>query len=38
MPMKRSVFLGFATEDKGLADLFHGQVEKPTMGNILGNL
>ena len=36
--MKHSVFLGFATEDKGLADLFRGQVEKPIMGSILGPL
>ena len=36
--MKRNVFLGFATEDKGLAGLFRGQVEKPTTGSILGNI
>ena len=30
--MKRNVFLSFATEDKGLADLFRSQVEKRQPG------
>ena len=36
--MKHNLFPVFATEDKGLADLFHGQVEKPAMRGIFGNL
>ncbi len=36
--MKHNVFPVFATEGKGLADLFRGQVEKPAMRGILGNL